>query len=203
MTMTGHCPVWMYLMSSIVQILGPNSFTREVTMILAHWRLQSAPSIVIRNRTRKLWWAMSMKNLFTNKGWFCTYIHVTVSLTSRNISSQKAWNRILATWVFFQFDILQWRINYEYIYHCILLVVCVSVGMEECLLLLWSLLFMTSFWLGNVSLQFLNDDVEVLAMRANTIGDDFKFTRLSNDSDLQNFIKENTINLNKGKYIHV
>ena len=40
-------------------------------------------------------------------------------------------------------------------------------------------------------------------MRANTIGDDFKFTRLSNDSDLQRFIKENTINLNKGKYIHV
>ena len=64
--------------------------------------------------------------------------------------------------------------------------------------MLRSLLFMTSFWLGNVSLQFLNDDVEVLAMRANTIGDDFKFTRLSNDSDLQRFIKENTINLNKG-----
>ena len=40
-------------------------------------------------------------------------------------------------------------------------------------------------------------------MRANTIGDDFKFTRLSNDSDLQRFIKENTINLNKGKYMYI
>ena len=146
MTMTGHCPAWMYLMSSIVQVPGLKSFTREVTMILVHWRLQSAPSIEIGNRTRKLWWAMSMKNIFTNKEWFYTYIHVTLQhihpeILARkkfeilHVSWNKACNKILAVWVFFQFDILQWRINCEYIYDCILLVVCVSVGMQECWLL--------------------------------------------------------------------
>ena len=29
------------------------------------------------------------ENIFTNKGWFYTYIHVTVSLTSRNLSLQE------------------------------------------------------------------------------------------------------------------
>ena len=162
MTMTGHCPVWMYLMSSIVQILGPNSFTREVTMILAHWRLQSAPSIVIRNRTRKLWWAMSMKNLFTNKGWFYTYIHVTVSLTSRNISSQKVWDfacvmeyslkRNFSHLGFFTIRHIAMK-NKLQIYLSLYIVSCLCFSWYRGVftVMLWSLLFMTSFWLRNVS----------------------------------------------------
>ena len=42
-------------------------------------------------------------------------------------------------------------------------------------------------------LQILNNDAELAGWKANKVGDDYKFTRLSSDEDLRLFIEEHSL----------